>query len=81
MALFDNLWLPVLLSALAALHAYLALDAIGRMRNSRGAVTWLWLGFGAAVLAVGVWATRAVPVPVPAHHRFDDLRTADTSTG
>ena len=53
----DNLWLPALLSALATLHAYLALDVLGRVTRARGAVPVLWLSFGGAVLAVGVWAT------------------------
>ena len=34
----DNLWLPALLSALATLHAYLALDVLGRVTRARGAV-------------------------------------------
>jgi diguanylate cyclase (GGDEF)-like protein len=59
----DNLWLPALLSALATLHAYLALDVIGRVTRTRGAVPALWLGFGAAVLSVGVWATRQLGMP------------------
>lgn len=58
MALPHNLWLPALLGALATLHAYLALDTIPRVAAARGAVAMLWLGFGAAVLAVGVWTTQ-----------------------
>ncbi|HEU4670675.1 MAG TPA: EAL domain-containing protein [Dyella sp.] len=54
----DNLWLPALLGALATLHAYLALDTIPRIAATRGAVAALWLAFGAAVLAVGVWTTQ-----------------------
>ncbi len=62
----DNLWLPALLSALATLHAYLALDVLGRVTRARGAVPVLWLGFGAAVLAVGVWATWQLGGAIPA---------------
>jgi diguanylate cyclase (GGDEF)-like protein len=74
MALPDNLWLPALLSALATLHAYLALDVIGRVTRTRGAVPALWLGFGAAVLAVGVWATRQLGLA--ASSGLDGLRGA-----
>ncbi|MEW5835786.1 MAG: EAL domain-containing protein [Pseudomonadota bacterium] len=58
MALPDNLWLPALLGALATLHAYLALDTVPRVAAARGAIAVLWLAFGAAVLAVGVWTTQ-----------------------
>ena len=55
MARPDNLWLPVLLVAVATLHAYFALATIPRLARARGAVAILWLAFGAAVLAVGIW--------------------------
>src|SRR5512139_3780262 len=74
MALPDNLWLPALLGALATLHAYLALDVIGRVVRTRGAVPALWLGFGAGVLAVGVWATRELGAP--ATRGLDNLHGA-----
>ena len=70
----DNLWLPALLSALATLHAYLALDVLGRVTRARGAGPVLWLGFGAAVLAVGVWATWQLGGAIPAG--LGDLRGA-----
>ncbi|MBU6247020.1 MAG: EAL domain-containing protein [Xanthomonadaceae bacterium] len=58
MARPDNLWLTALLVALASLHAYFALATIPRLARARGAVAVLWLAFGAAVMAVGVWVVH-----------------------
>jgi PAS domain S-box-containing protein/diguanylate cyclase (GGDEF)-like protein len=57
-----NWYLVGLSIALAMVAAYSALDIAGRVRNSSGRASWLWLCCGAVVMGLGIWSMHFVGI-------------------
>lgn len=73
-----NPWLVLLSFAIASLAALSALDLAGRMRATRGAARYAWMGGGALAMGTGIWSMHFIgmlAMEMAGHMRYDLILT------